>query len=176
MTKGKYAAKAKNRLANLDNEILQQVVAERDALRRERDELARRIEEGERSTNAIAMRKASDLAGEEIQRLTDELVEAKAFHASELERLCLEVFRLFDKHDPHFADASAGDDFAELFGMGAQIGRMITESGFVVAGVNRSMRRSTTSRARKWEAERKQIRGLSMRGGSLRHGEDRPCE
>ncbi|WP_064078350.1 hypothetical protein [Prescottella equi] len=96
--KGKYAAKAKNRLANLDNEILQEVVAERDILKMERDALARELSEVERDVNARAMRKAGELASAEVESLQEGISSVRAAAKNERDGAAKEVFATLGRH------------------------------------------------------------------------------
>jgi hypothetical protein len=64
--KGKHGALARNRLVRLDNELLVEVMAERDVLRTELDLALLRNEEQCRDANAVAMRKAGVMAAEDI--------------------------------------------------------------------------------------------------------------
>jgi len=67
MTKGKYTAKAANRMANLDNELLQQAVAERDALRAELDVERLKVQAAERNLHSRAIREAGSIARADVQ-------------------------------------------------------------------------------------------------------------
>lgn len=97
--KGKYAAQAKNRLANLDNELLQEVVAERDTVRSERDRLAQELKELQRDLHAKAMAEAGRMARAEIERLKAEAAELRAAIPAREEELFRGLFRLYRKHD-----------------------------------------------------------------------------
>lgn len=155
MTKGKYAAKAKNRLANLDNEILQDVIAQRDALKVERDNLSAQLEGASRDLVAKAMRKAEELSRQEVARLEAELRKERADRATEREQTCFELFRLFVETNARVNDGNY-DSFAELFGMGDRIGELVISP--TIGDAPRRVRRLTTSKVRKIDSETTQAK------------------
>jgi len=78
VAKGKYAAKAANRLAQTDNELLRQCLAERDELKNElaaaREEI--NIEHTKRS--AEVQKRAMELADEQVRLAQEDADEARA--------------------------------------------------------------------------------------------------
>lgn len=130
MTKGKYAAKAKNRLANLDNEILQEVVAERDALKAELNKMTMDLNSVRRDINAQAMHKGAELAAADVNRISSELAEAKEFHASELERIAFEAFKLIFPTEIRTKQIGGNlvYELPDLFGMGNRVGELMSET------------------------------------------------
>lgn len=85
MTKGKYAARAANRLANLDNELLQKVIKERDALASELDQERLKFQAAQRTLYSRVIKEAQSLAASDIahankraEECRSELVQVKS--------------------------------------------------------------------------------------------------
>jgi len=134
MTRGKYAAKAKNRLANLDNEILQEAIAERDSLRMELDVERLKVQEAERLLHSRSMRKAGEIAADEVSRLRAEILQIRTSHRAEIERLGFAVARLIFPDgrvqlDPRVDSNSLLANLADLFGLGDKCGELIAHWG-----------------------------------------------
>ncbi|MET8648501.1 hypothetical protein [Nocardia aurea] len=161
MTKGKYAAKAKNRLANLDNEILQEVVAERDSLKHDLDQTRQEIAELTRDVHSTVMRKAGELAAEELDRLRTQLRDLEKSNAELVENLAFETFEFLGKwKSGSSSDASEIDKLAEAFGMGDRVGELF----FQGKSVPRHARRTSVKQARRFTSERSQVKS---NGGTL---------
>lgn len=96
--KGKYATQAKNRLANLDNELLQEAINERDTARAERDRIAQEMNELRRDFQAKAMAEGGRLAHDEVARLQAELAKIHRESASNSLKLFNKVMEIVDKY------------------------------------------------------------------------------
>ncbi|MET8648502.1 hypothetical protein [Nocardia aurea] len=128
MTRGKYAAKASNRLANLDNELLQRTIAERDALKAERDHLARQVHDLTRDSEALAMRRAGELAGVELTRLREEIAEENRQRPLRDEEQFRALCRIFKKYEK--VPGKDLPEIAEIFGCGKIAGAIFEEEIF----------------------------------------------
>ncbi|MEN6535090.1 MAG: hypothetical protein ABFD89_15605 [Bryobacteraceae bacterium] len=131
MTRGKYAAKAANRLANLDNELLQQTIAERDALSMELDVARLKLQESERNLYSRALREGASLAAADIDEVNSKLIsEQERFE--EFRTMAADSLRdiLIGIHDanPNAAILSVNFDqwFHKLVG-GERAGRYVSE-------------------------------------------------
>lgn len=147
--KGKQAAKAKNRLANLDNEILQEIVTERDALKADRDGLKKQLADAKRDLHAQVKRMAGELAGAEMARIRTELAEARIAFAEEKEGLAFKTFQMVlpDRLSPDKFPAGMVEDLAEVFGMGPKLGELIAHWGGMHAARGAKRRTAQTVRA-----------------------------
>jgi hypothetical protein len=153
MARGKYAARAANRLAEIDSgvvaelkEKLATVTAERDSARAEVDRLGRDLYS---QTKAIADRVAQD----RVQQLEEALLTEQRERAEDrrvLGRKFFEMWRLFDFKVP----MAALEEFATLFGISDQIGALVAEGG---KDNNRASRRTTKKKIR-------MIQDLEQRG------------
>lgn len=143
MTKGKYAAKAKNRLANLDNELLQDVIAERDALKMELDAERLKVQAAERLLHSRALRLASQMSSEEMATLKAELAESAKRFAEETKRRANAVFRLFDDGKMGGCTYEGYTRLAEILGVGDMFGELIAPGD-----ASRHTRRATAKKAR----------------------------
>lgn len=154
--RGKQAAKARNRLAALDNEIIAEVVAERDALKAERDALTVEVAILRRDTRSEALRIGADLAHDEVAHLQTRLADEQAERASDRDRLAFEVWALFNGDLYELKSADHFEAMAEVFGMGHRLGELFTASG--VTQRNRYARRATAKTSRRIEAIREENR------------------
>lgn len=78
MTKGKYAAKAQNRIVNLDNELLQQAQTRISELEAELDRERLATQEAQRLTAAFALRMSKDAVAVANRNAADKVAEAKS--------------------------------------------------------------------------------------------------
>jgi hypothetical protein len=69
MTRGKYGAKAANRLAQLDNDIINGLRAELAAIKNERDVARLELEQFQRDAHAEAQRIAADMSRDALREL-----------------------------------------------------------------------------------------------------------
>ncbi|MDP9443598.1 MAG: hypothetical protein M3P83_04300 [Actinomycetota bacterium] len=138
MTRGKYAVKAANRMAELESEIIAElrdnlaaVTAERDAARRELFNL--RVNLG----TEVRLR-AAELAATELQELRDLLNDERRRRESERGQLCEEVFAHLRHARMSLETATA---IAVAFGQGHRIGQLWA------ANNNRMARRANAAKA-----------------------------
>lgn len=143
MTRGKYAARAARRAAQLDDARtaalqadIEQVRAERDAARHELDLLRREVA-------AEATRIGAEQAGAEIRRLTDELAQSKAARAADRARFADEVFAVF-REDGSQLSFRGFERIAAVFGQTHRVGELVSEPG----DSNRHGRRTQGSKLR----------------------------
>lgn len=142
--RGKQAAKAKNRLANLDNEILQEVLAERDALKVERRALEKQLADAARDLNGQVARRAGELAREDIERLTGELRDERAGRAADKEQLGAQVFALVWSDDYEIRSSDHFVGLARIFGMGHRLGELFANDD--PSSQTRTQRRATAKK------------------------------
>jgi hypothetical protein len=79
--RGKYAAKAANRTANLDNDLLQAAIAERDEARAERDMVSLELQEAQRNQSSRALAAANVIAAEQVAIANKRVQDQAAEHA-----------------------------------------------------------------------------------------------
>lgn len=72
MTKGKYAAKAKNRLANLDNRLLQEKLTEVEELNQEIQRLKAALDSERRDRGRLVIERAHELSASSIENIRTE--------------------------------------------------------------------------------------------------------
>lgn len=73
MTKGKYAAKAANRLAELDNELLQQKCSEVLQLRATLDQVRKELADERRDRGSMVLKRAEELAADQVSMARNQL-------------------------------------------------------------------------------------------------------
>lgn len=151
--KGKYAAKAANRLADLDNELLQQTIAERDSLKAECATLERRLSQLSRDTNAEAMRRAGEIAATEISRLNNLLLKSDSDRDAEVRRIASAIYGLIKEFDIRMP-VSAHTRLPEIFRLGAEAGTL-TE----LEGRSRRTRRRSAKQIRAIDSRMAQAKG-----------------
>lgn len=161
--RGKQAAKARNRLANLDNEILQEVVADRDSLREELDAERLKVKDVERDLNGKAMRLAGEMSRADVERLTGELNAERMGRANDKEHLAFGLFRLFAGDDYELTSRDKFHAIAELLGVGDKIGELLTMGA---TGFNRKVRRGSVGSSRRIDSALDEIesRGIDRKG------------
>lgn len=125
MTRGKYAAKAANRMAQLDSELVNELRRELAAATHERDVARRDLEQLTRSMEVQARRLGSELAGAEILDLRRQLLDEKAARAADRERFADEVFDVFRKHGGELP-AHGYLELADIFGASSKFGMYLT--------------------------------------------------
>ncbi|GAC1374252.1 MAG: hypothetical protein NVSMB4_01540 [Acidimicrobiales bacterium] len=150
--RGKHAAKAANRLAALDNEVIAELTAERDALKAELAETAARLRAAESETRTEAMRLGAVLARDEVADLKERLVEEVAERTAERERLGFEVWSLFNSDLYNIESRDKFAAMAEVFGLGDRLGDLFTAAGSGDSLRNRRARRATAKGQRRSDA------------------------
>lgn len=151
MTRGKYAAKAANRMANLDNELLQQAIEDRNQAREERDAVLLELRALKRDMQGVAMREASRLAESEIRRLNDELREMQIRHIADNEEKFRKIVRTLKRGRLELPEV------AEILGYGSMLGEVVADE---LGGMGaREYRRRTVS------GERLLSDGMSQKSG-----------
>lgn len=120
MTRGKYAAKAANRRAAFDNELLTQAHAEIAALKHQLAERSAELHAARVDRDALVIKRAEELS----QRLVDAAHAEAADLQQRLTQLGLGCWTLFKKYRCVVREGSADDflrEYSELFGLGNQI-------------------------------------------------------
>lgn len=84
MAKGKYATRALNRAASIDNDVIVELREEVSALRTQLNVVNSQLSAERSRHSAEVMRAASDVANAEVSRVRDELERAKRLHADAL--------------------------------------------------------------------------------------------
>jgi hypothetical protein len=144
MTRGKYGAKAANRLAQLDNDIINGLRAELAAIKNERDVARLELEQFQRDAHAEAQRIAADMSRDALREVADQLVTEKAARDADRIRYCDEVWGLFYELGGQLPMEGYGR-LAAIFGRGDALGELINRN---VPRPGRSSRRARESRAR----------------------------
>jgi len=80
MAKGKYAAKAANRLAELDNELLQQKCKEVTALTTELQNVRRELETERRDRSQLVLQRSDELSAKVLEQQREKAAVAAAEH------------------------------------------------------------------------------------------------
>lgn len=78
MPKGKYAAKSANRLADLDNQLLQEKIAEIFTLRKQLDQLAAELAAERKERGAIVLKRSQELAEQRVLEARRGLAEVES--------------------------------------------------------------------------------------------------
>ncbi|MFC9765243.1 hypothetical protein [Rhodococcus jostii] len=105
MTKGKYAAKAKNRLANLDNEILQEKLAEITGLHSTITGLEQALDAERRDRGRLVIERADELSRsmlEEVRAQAQRQRDADYVARREVAAELAAYFSLLDNYPPLF--------------------------------------------------------------------------
>lgn len=123
MTKGKYAIRAANRLAQLDSEIVLKLREKLTSVTEERDAAQREVKELQRSIASEANRIAEATAGQRLAHLESQLhaeQNARREDRAEYARRVVEVIRRFGGKLPMSGYAA----LSEIFGQSANAGQM----------------------------------------------------
>lgn len=142
MTRGKYAAKAANRMAQIDSEIVADLRAKLDLVTNERDEARRDARRLEIQLASEVHRAARNLADARVAGAMAELLAERTARTEDREQLGKEVFAIFDRLG-FFPPFAAQAEMASLFGMAGRMGELFHD-----ADSNRNARRMTARRAR----------------------------
>lgn len=112
MTKGKYSARAANRLVQTDNELLRHKTAECESLKAELNRVEQELNTLRRQVHNEAMREGARLAAEDIARLDTELRSVTRNFADYRERVALECWNLYQEFG---ASLGEGADWEAYF-------------------------------------------------------------
>lgn len=150
MTRGKYAAKAANRMAQIDSEIVADLRAQLATAVNERDEARREAKRLQDKLATDVNRAARDLSDARIAEVSQDLVAERKGRAEDRKQLGHELFAVFQKFDawPKFNILA---DIASVFGLSDEIGEVVRP---LMAGNpgNRHARRLNAGRLRALEA------------------------
>lgn len=78
MARGRYAAKAANRIANLDNEVLQEKVAEIATLKSQLRALAAELALERKQRGALVLKRANELSEETVRAARQEVADIES--------------------------------------------------------------------------------------------------
>lgn len=95
MTRGKYAAKAANRLADLDNQLVQEKVGEVAQLKAQIAELQSLLDGERLSRQAMIIDRGNELSAQQIAAVRQRLDESVAHHAETLRDVATHIGELF---------------------------------------------------------------------------------
>jgi hypothetical protein len=98
MTKGKYAARAANREARLDNELIAEKVEQIAALEAQVQTLERQLADERRERGVLVIHRADDLSGEQVRAANEKIAElrrAQAERDHEMADQFAEIFAVF---------------------------------------------------------------------------------
>lgn len=116
MTKGKYAARAANREARLDNELLVEKMAEIARLKRALANTERLLADERRDRGAIITARADELSAEQIKRVQDEAAAAATEHAADNEQTALLLAQWLQDTDLNVMPGELDGVFTRLVG------------------------------------------------------------
>lgn len=142
MTRGKYAVKAANRMAEVDDGIIAELRAKLAAVASERDEARRQAAQLRDRLATDLHQAARNLSAERIAEVTQNLIDEREARAADRERIGREVFAVFDKSG-RFPQPAVMADLASVFGLSGRMGELFTPDK-----PNRHSRRMTGRRAR----------------------------
>ena len=123
--RGKYAAQAENRRVNLDNQLLQQTTAERDAAKARIHVLEAQLHALSLDTTRRARELAAELAGADIARLEAEVADLQRQQPLRDEELFRGLMKLYGGH--HQVPMLLLSHIAELFGCTHLLGDSLVE-------------------------------------------------
>lgn len=121
--KGKYAAKAANRMAQLDSEIITDLRAEVADLRGRLEAAESAAHAARRDIESEGRRVAAQIAGSEISALRAELLAAQQARSDDRKDFGRRVFEVLRRGGLPSADAAA--DIASIFGVSADLGSLV---------------------------------------------------
>lgn len=160
MAKGKYAAKAINRAAALDNDVIAELRAQLKVAQGRITELTDEVKAKTSATNSDIMRRAGELACAEVDRMSVELQMQSQNHQKHIEALAFDLLDLYTEHG--CVTASYGDvdafniEFARLFGLSDRAGELVD---YIKAARNDSIGNQPTNRyLRRFTATAKKMR------------------
>jgi predicted RNase H-like nuclease (RuvC/YqgF family) len=177
--KGKYAAKAANRAASVDNDVIVELREQLAQVRGENRRLSNELSTLNRSTMSAAMREAKRLADDEIERLNSELAEERTRAQEHLRALAFDLLDLYHEHGCTTGEDGNSEEFnlefARLFGLsdrydelydyiGELTGRNRDDGGHTAGGIqmNRFERRMTSTA--------KKVRRVNSMTRDMRYG------
>ena len=174
MTKGKYATKAINRLAAVDNEVIVELRAKLQSAEATNRVLAEEVSVLTRRLNGTVTQEAAMLAQEEIARLADELRDQHSIHAGQVESLAFNLLDLYSEHNCHVGEGGNAEkfntEFAALFGMSDRAGELmdyIHRNEDEWRDDNRHSRRATST-AKKIRHQRSRLLDTQRNPGAFR--------
>lgn len=110
MARGKHAARAANRKAQLDSEIVQEMKAEIEELKAQRDRARLEKQAVERRIYADAQRIGNRLAAESVEAMRKKLEDGEQAATAEMRRVGEDLMEFCAKYDSF----PLGDEFATL--------------------------------------------------------------
>lgn len=164
MAKGKYAAKALNRAAAIDNDVIVELRHKLAAADDEIKALTEKLNEAGRQIHSHAMSEAGRIAQDEIRSLHDELQEQDQKHRAHLEALAFDLLDLYAEHDcavgENFDAKTFNTEFAELFGLSDRTGEILD---YVESFNRRERQRNSNRRSRRATSTARKIRSQVAR-------------
>jgi hypothetical protein len=148
--RGKHGARAANRMAALDSELVAELKAQVAALTRERDDARTALELAQRKTASQVGKEAAGLAARHVREAKEELTAERRAWQEERERLARVVFTAVNDHGPGLTPAGYVKIATEF---GVPVGQVINDAG---GSGNRVSRRITNREARAVETLRRQ--------------------
>ncbi len=144
MARGKYAAKAANRLAELDAGLVAELKKQLAAVTAERDSARSEVERLIVTLNSRVRTLARDLSGEEKQRLQDALLAEQKERTEDRRNLGRKLFYIWRRYDDEFTmPFPAIEEVVALFDLSKEVGNLITEGE---NNLSREARRTTAKK------------------------------
>lgn len=144
MAKGKYAARAANRLAEIDSVLVAELREKVARLTAERDEALATLEAERRDRATDAQRIGAELSAEAIQELQTALADSKQQREQDRLKFCEQVFDVLNEYGVALPTPADWLRFAEIFGrndLGVLLGKYRRDN-------NRHARRSSAAKIR----------------------------
>lgn len=148
--RGKHGAKAANRLAQLDNDLVDELRARVSSLTGERDEARKALDLAQRKTSAEIAREAAALADARLRELRIQLAEEQRSRVQERDTIARDVGRLLDELHVRMPM----DGYVRLAAiLGVRVGDVVAAGG----SGNRHARRTTVREARALADTKRQL-------------------
>lgn len=141
MARGKYAAKAANRLAEIDAGLIAELKDQLAAVTAERDNARGEAERITVSLNSQVRTLAQEYSQDEIRRLKEALLAEQSGRSADRRELGRKLFDIWRRHDKEFTMSFAViEEITALFDLGKEVGALINEGQ---EGTSRESRRTT---------------------------------
>lgn len=145
MTRGKYAARAANRLAEIDAGLVAELREKLTTVSRERNALRQELDRMRREQGAEAQRIAGALAAGRVSELEQALHDERSARAAERQEMARKTFQLLRVERAKLTFEAHGR-LAAIFGMADKLGEILDSFAGEGRG-NRNLRRVTRTTA-----------------------------
>jgi DeoR/GlpR family transcriptional regulator of sugar metabolism len=155
VARGKYAARATNRLADLDNDVIAELKESLAACSAERDTLRRELNRLTAQMQGEAQRVGAQLAADRVAEAERQLAEQRRAHEEDKARMARELFEILRSENVSARGTTTWYKIAAIFGQQEEFGSLITGGN-----PTRNQRRTTPGKVKMLaEIERSNRRG-----------------